>query len=103
MEPTRSVIIHGKDLDIKEISICDTTTVVPTSNSSCTNIDLKKSVVYDELREFYIINMNNNYNDYRECVKGRNYTLNIKYVGQISDALAGFYRSSYTDASGNIN
>ena len=97
MEPTRNLIIHGKDLDLKDISLCDTI------NSLCTNIDVKKSIVYDELREFYIINMNNNYNDYRECFRGRNYTLNAKYVGQISDLLAGFYRSSYTDATGNIN
>ena len=97
MEPTRNLIIHGKDLDLKDISLCDT------SNSLCTNIDVKKSIFYDELREYYIINMNNNYNENRECVRGRNYTLNARYVGQISDLLAGFYRSSYTDATGNIN
>ena len=86
--------IHGKDLDLKEIEMC-----LYSKDMNCTKISTK-SVLYDQLREFYTINMNNNE---KECVQGRNYTLSIKYVGQISDSLAGFYRSSYTDASGNVN
>ena len=83
--------IHGKDLDLKEIEMC-----LYSKDMNCTKISTK-SILYDQLREIYTINMNN------ECVQGRNYTLSIKYVGQISDSLAGFYRSSYTDASGNVN
>ena len=91
LSPTKHVKIHGKDLDLKEIEVCS-----HSNDTNCTNIS-SKSIVYDQLREIYTISMNN------ECVQGRNYTLSIKYVGQISDSLAGFYRSSYTDASGNVN
>jgi len=92
LTPTKHVKIHGKDLELKEADICS-----HSNDTDCTKINTK-SILYDELREIYTIGMNNS-----ECVQGRNYTVSIKYVGQISDSLAGFYRSSYTDSSGNVN
>ena len=77
---TDKIVIHTKDLTILETKLFTNKTK---------EILINKNLKYDEIREFLTIEMNT------QCEKNANYTLQISYIGLISDSLAGFYRSSY--------
>lgn len=86
--PTDRIVFHAADMTIHP----DTFTI---SSTTDTTISVAKSFDYDELREFVSIAMN------RECVRGAQYVLSMKYDGKILPTLYGFYRSSYLDPNGN--
>ncbi|XP_037790240.1 aminopeptidase N-like [Penaeus monodon] len=55
-----------------------------------------KSQHYDPVRQFYVAQME------EELMKGERYTLQMEFLGYLSDQLRGFYRSSYKDNNGEI-
>jgi len=91
LNPTSKIILHIKDLDIKN------ETLKLHSLSINDTIEVSQKWRNDFQREFMILNMN------KECTLNQNYSLNMLYVGQISEYLSGFYRSSYTTSDGKIN
>ena len=84
LNQTDQIVIHSKDLTILETKLFSNLT---------TEISINSNLKYDEVREFLTIEMKS------QCEKDENYTLHIKYIGLISDSLAGFYRSSYTNSN----
>lgn len=91
LNQTKKIVLHIKDIEIKDILL------YVRSYYGMNEIGVEKSFKYDEELEFLTINMNT------ECAVYTNYTLHIAYIGQISDSLAGFYRSSYVDANGTTH
>lgn len=89
--PTSKIVLHIKDLLIKNESI------KLHSHSTYDTIEVSQKWSNDFKREFMILNMN------KECTKNQNYSVNMLYVGHIFEYLAGFYRSSYTSSDGKIN
>ena len=81
---TDKIVIHSKDLAILETRLFD---------QHGDEMSINKNLKYDEVREFLTIEMNS------PCEQNTNYTLNIEYIGLVSDSLAGFYRSSYLDSN----
>lgn len=57
---------------------------------SSDNTFLVKDIQYDHIRDFAILSLDHN-------LTQANYSLYIKYNGEISNNLYGFYQSSYTD------
>ncbi|KAG5672285.1 hypothetical protein PVAND_002422 [Polypedilum vanderplanki] len=58
-------------------------------NVTADQIDIKNQFFIDE-KQFLVLETK------QELEKGKNYLLKIKYIGQITDNLQGFYKSSYT-------
>lgn len=50
--------------------------------------------MYDEAREFYIVQLD------EDMEQGKNYTIKIKFTAILRDGLKGFYRSNYKNAQG---
>jgi hypothetical protein len=84
LNETKEIVMHSKDLTILETKLFANDTK---------ELSINKNLKYDEIREFLSIEMSSH------CEKNANYTLHIKYIGLISDSLAGFYRSSYTNSN----
>lgn len=80
--PTNKVVLHFKSLKIENYNL--------TSEGSNDSLSIQ-SIEYDKLREFVILNLEQN------CTADYSYSLFINYTGNISENLYGFYRSSYTD------
>lgn len=85
LNQTDQIVIHSKDLTILETKLF--------VKNATTEISLNKNLKYDEVREFLTIEMKS------QCEMNVNYTLHVKYIGLISDSLAGFYRSSYINSN----
>jgi len=85
-DPTTNITLHINDITIHE----DEVTVTTIDDNSVTIVGHG----YDELRQFYIINLDQELS--QTSVK-----IHIKWTGNLNDELAGFYRSSYTDEDGN--
>ncbi|PIK55589.1 putative aminopeptidase N isoform X2 [Apostichopus japonicus] len=79
------IVMHMKDIEVKAI------TVKKTVGS---NVDIYDNYEEDEKYEFLIINCK------EKLLKGTDYRVTIKYVGELSDGLSGFYRSSYINEDG---
>ena len=84
LNQTDKIVIHSKDLTIIETKLFKNNT---------NEVFISKNLKYDEVREFLTIEMN------AKCERNVNYTLHMTYIGIISDSLAGFYRSSYTNSN----
>jgi len=84
LNQTDGIFLHSKDLTILETKLFA---------NDAKELSLNQNLKYDEIREFLSIEMSS------QCEKNANYTLHIKYIGLISDSLAGFYRSSYTNSN----
>ena len=89
-ENTKTIKFHANNLKVDnsslELKSTSDTTFTPVTNFPWT---------YDEIRQFIIVDLN------VDLKKGEKYTLKIKYIGYLQSDNTGFYRSSYTDGSGN--
>lgn len=87
LRPTRKVIFHSKDLQLKFVSF--------RSFNHNGEIKMSNRFDFDLARDFVIGNLNT------ECRVNGTYALGIKFTGQILDRLYGFYISSYQDSKNN--
>lgn len=86
-EDTRKITLHAVDMDIDEeaTSIKD----YPWLDGRSKNLRVSRQY-NDTVRQFHVIQT-------VETLKaGKQYLLQLKYVGRLNDYLQGFYRSSYT-------
>lgn len=82
-QSTSSVWLHALALDVVDVTLVSSGgTAKPTSQ------------FHYETNEFYVMTFAN------ELVAGTAYTLNIQFNGNLTDRLAGFYRSSYFNDAG---
>ncbi len=86
--PTRKVVFHSVNLTI------DSQSVLFESEDGRDEIKADKNLKYDQLREYYVVDLN------KECSNGSNYVLSLKFKGGIAKILLGFYRSSYKNTKG---
>lgn len=88
VQATNNVTLHVHNLTVDSDSIRLTDArsgdVLPVSSTS-----------EDEEKQFYVLHPKDN------LVQGKTYEVYMEFVGSLNDQLAGFYRSSYTDADGN--
>ncbi|KAL1431494.1 hypothetical protein MTO96_014139 [Rhipicephalus appendiculatus] len=85
---TSNVTLHIKDLNVSDVSV---------SESNAAGGSRVEHDRYDEDKhlQFLVIKLK------RPLAVGTNYTIRMNFVGLLNDDLAGFYRSSYVDASGH--
>ncbi|KAH7950958.1 hypothetical protein HPB52_003404 [Rhipicephalus sanguineus] len=85
---TSNVTLHIKDLNVSHVSV---------SESNAAGGSRVEHDRYDEDKrlQFLVIKLK------RPLAVGANYTIRMNFVGLLNDDLAGFYRSSYVDASGH--
>lgn len=103
---TDKIILHSKNLVINEdevsVMLHDATEVLPLKSEDekkCVekckrddNVPLKiLSHCYHDEYEFYIINLE------EKLTPGLTYSVFIPYEGELTQGLAGYYRSSYKD------
>lgn len=88
-EATTNVSLHINDIVVDRES-------VELTNENGDSTPQISSVSQDPIRQFYILHLSSN------LIKGQRYIVRLKFVGNLNDQLAGFYRSSYKDASGNV-
>lgn len=81
-KPTNKIVFHGIDLNL------DTKTFIIESTDK---IGVEQRYTEDKITNFIEINLD------KECQKGLNYVLKMKYTGLIIKNLYGFYRSSYVN------
>ena len=97
LEDTDRITIHSKNITVNTASVTVTEKIIE-SNESATSSGPNLSIrdhKYDIPREFYNVSLG-------EMLKaGKTYQLYIKFQAILSDELAGFYRSSYTDKTTN--
>jgi aminopeptidase N len=86
---TNHIILHKAYLDIKESSI-----VLNELNNNV-QIDIL-STSYDIETQIYDLMLSN------DLISGNNYSLSMKYKGYLQSNGLGFYKSSYTDQTGNL-
>ncbi len=91
---TDQIILHQKELNILNVTISQIYPYLTKSSNSSINV---VSLSYDNKREFLIVQLEN------VCVKNYKYKMQISYTGNITDSLAGFYRSSYFDSNGTVH
>jgi aminopeptidase N len=87
LEETNSIVLHSKELNIKENGV--SLTLVGDAHES---VGLSK-IRYDKDVDFLIIDVKT------PLKKGSKYLLEIPFEGHISTGLVGFYRSSYVNAA----
>lgn len=85
---TSNVTLHIKDLNVSDVSVNDA------ASAGGSRVEHDR---YDEDKrlQFLVIKLK------RPLNAGSNYTIRMNFVGHLNDDLAGFYRSSYVDASGH--
>lgn len=89
-ENTRNITLHVNDLLIDHQSVN-----VLAASSGTTEKELEISKISNDTDlQFFIIHLK------EEIVQGQKYKLKINFVGNLNDALQGFYRSSYTVGNG---
>ncbi|XP_047740791.1 aminopeptidase N [Hyalella azteca] len=89
LEPTQNVSLHMADI----ISKNETIKLKMSDDPSASPLKITEHK-YDADREFYIAMLD------QELVKDRKYVLSMNFEGYLNDQLKGFYRSQYTDKSG---
>jgi len=87
--PTNKIVLHIKDMVIKQTKVH--------SIDSTAQLFVSGKLEIDEERDFLIIDLVN------KCESNRYYKLELSYEGTIADTLYGFYRSSYVDSFGNTH
>ncbi|GFT12414.1 aminopeptidase N [Nephila pilipes] len=84
LEPTNNVTLHINNVTVREAS-------VRLSGPDAPGV---ASMSEDKERQFYILHLKS------DLVAGRQYEVQMDYLGTLNDQLAGFYRSSYKDDAG---
>lgn len=87
LEPTKNIILHQKDLNIKLFNLTQNEVLIKT----------QEDIEYDSKRDFMKVIMD------QPCIKASNYSLQISYSANLSESLSGFYLSSYLDQNQQIN
>ena len=85
VKDTKDVKLHSKEIRIDNVNVLDA-------------LGNQKSIEGEELdseREFLVVRMK------ESLLAGSNYTLAIDFVSRLNEELSGFYRSTYSDHSGN--
>ncbi len=86
---TNHIVLHKDFLDIKESSI------VLNGLNYNVQIDIL-STSYDIETQIYDLMLSN------DLISGKNYSLSMKYKGYLQSNGLGFYKSLYTDQTGNL-
>ena len=86
--PTNRIVFHILDLNIDNSSF-------KLESTDDAALKLNDKWENDFSRQFFIMNFTGT------CKKDANYVLSLKYIGLISEDLAGFYRSSYINPATN--
>ena len=89
-QPTNKIVFHASEISINA-SALQLTLASDGSESPILGTE------YEEEREFYTVNLNDN------CIANRTYKLSIEYSAKIRADLNGFYISSYIDQNGIQN
>ncbi|GFY23262.1 uncharacterized protein TNCV_3939581 [Trichonephila clavipes] len=84
LEPADNVTLHINNVTVREES-------VRLNGPDAPGV---ASVSEDKERQFFILHLKSN------LVAGRQYEVQLDYLGSLNDQLAGFYRSSYKDEDG---
>jgi hypothetical protein len=84
-EPTEKIVLHAKDMHIYKTEV--------TKGKSRKLLNLKNKYIKAKY-DHYIIEFE------KELKKHKKYTINMKYVANISKTLDGFYKSYYTTELG---
>lgn len=90
-EDTKNITLHAVDMKIDEAST-KVQMHLPDNGpmrQRMEDVRIDKQA-NDTLRQFHIIHTSST------LKAGKQYTVNLKYVGYLNDHLQGFYRSSYT-------
>lgn len=87
-EPTDNVTLHINNITV------DTDSVKLTDSQSGDLVEIA-STSEDAERQFFILHLKSN------LMKDAEYEVYMEFLGSLTDQLAGFYRSSYTDSDGN--
>jgi aminopeptidase 2 len=82
---TNNISLHYDNITVHSVNVID-------ENNTSLEPD---SVQYNEETNIYTITRN-------ESLAPGNYIINITYTGHLLDDMAGFYRSSYTSADGEV-
>ncbi|KAH6930394.1 hypothetical protein HPB50_013179 [Hyalomma asiaticum] len=85
---TWNVTLHIKDLNVSDVSVSES----DAAGGSRLEHDRHDE---DKRLQFLVIKLK------RPLTAGSNYTVRMNFIGLLNDDLAGFYRSSYVDASGH--
>lgn len=88
LEGTDNVTLHINNITV------DTATLRLIEAASGDQVEIA-STSEDAERQFYILHLKNN------LKQGSMYEVYMEFLGSLTDQLAGFYRSSYTDGDGN--
>jgi aminopeptidase N len=86
IQSTSNVTLHAVDMDIDQSFTSLWEYPVVLNSSKIIKIIQQYN---DTLRQFHVIRLA------KSLKAGKQYILNIKYVGRLNDYLQGFYRSSY--------
>lgn len=86
LTPTNNITIHSKDQTISENATSLT--------NSANNVTYVVTHTYDTVRDFLTLNTT------AELPVG-NYTLTLYYTATLRDDMTGFYKSSYTNSTGD--
>ncbi len=81
--PTNKIVFHGLGLNI------DGSNLRFTSSDNESDIGFDSNLVYNEQKQWFILNLNSTLN------LGSDYVLEIPYTGEINKAFHGLYRTSY--------
>lgn len=88
LEPTDNVTLHIHNMTV------DPDSVKLTEAQSGDAVEIA-STSEDTEKQFYILHLKAN------LMKDTQYEVSMVFLGSLTDQLAGFYRSSYTDSAGN--
>lgn len=88
LEPTDNVTLHINNITVDAES-------VKLSEASSGDAVEVASTSEDKERQFYILHLK------ADLKQGVMYEVYMEYLGSLTDQLAGFYRSTYTDSKGN--
>ncbi len=83
VNPTNKIVFHARDLNI------DAENLILSSVTDKSVPVLNKSISYDNVTHFVIINLD------KDCASNSDYKLVVPYSGNIISNLYGFYRGSY--------
>ena len=89
LKATNKIIFHMSELNINQSAL----KLESESGGGSTNLRILNTQ-YEEEREFYTVNLNDN------CIANNAYRLSIEYTGDIRLDLTAFYLSSYINQQG---
>lgn len=96
---TKQIVLNAEEIDIEDVSVASSLAgfeLNETSESSgqrrISYLTLRSSEYYDETR--YVLNL-------ASYMQPGNYSLRLKFSGNITESLVGLYKTSYVDEENN--